>query len=403
MTDGVYKVSEVLDYLEQVTKADPFLTNLCVEGEVSGVNYNSRGHIYFNLKDETAAMSVAMWKSFRETGIDFTLKDGDKVVIRGYFNLYKERGTISIVARSIKKQGKGELYQKFLELKEKLEDKGMFDEMYKQPIPKYATRIGVVTAPTGAAIHDIIRNARIQNPGVEIILSPAIVQGPAASKSIADAIRRIDPLGLDLLIVGRGGGDIEDLWCFNEEEVAEAIFRAKTPIISAVGHETDTTIADFVADLRVATPTEAAKKACFSMSDMKDHLYRTEEEFDYRMNDILHRNRMQLERYKETILRFSPAQRLKSMRERLEFVSAHLNQKMTTKTNEMRQRISTLAGLLDAASPAKRLAGGYSYVVTEKGERLFEASQVEVGEEISLYLKKGELKAKVTERVVKDK
>lgn len=402
MTDSAYTVSEVLDYLENMTKADPFLTNLYVEGEVSGVNYNSRGHIYFNLKDEKAAMSVAMWKSFRDTGIDFTLKDGDKVVIRGYFNLWKERGTISIVARSIKKQGQGELYQKFLELKQELEDKGMFDAMYKQEIPKYATRIGVVTAPTGAAIHDIIRNARLQNPGVEIILCPAIVQGAAAAKSIANAIRRIDALGLDLLIVGRGGGDIEDLWCFNEEEVANAIFQAKTPIISAVGHETDVTIADFVADLRVATPTEAAKKACFSMADVKDDLYRLEEEYDYRMNDILHRKRMQLEKYGETIKTFSPEEKLKALRERVTYLEGAMHQRMNYGIEKARQQIASLAGLLDAASPAKRLSGGYSFVTTAAGTRLTEASQVEVGDEISLFLQKGMLKASVTEKVKED-
>ena len=402
MTNGVYKVSEVLDYLEDMTKSDPFLTNLSVEGEVSGVNYNSRGHIYFNLKDEIATMSVAMWKSFRETGIDFTLKDGDKVVIRGYFNLWKERGTISIVARSIKKQGQGELYQKFLMLKTELEDMGMFDAMYKKPIPKYATRIGVVTAPTGAVIHDIIRNARIQNPGVEIILCPAIVQGAGAAKSIAKAIRQIDALGLDLLIVGRGGGDIEDLWCFNEREVADAIFQAKTPIISAVGHETDTTIADFVADLRVATPTEAAKKACFSMADTKDELYRREEEFDYRMNDILHRKRMQLEKYGETMKSFSPEEKLKALRERMTYLESTMHQRMKYAIEGARQKISSLAGLLDAASPAKRLSGGYSFVTTSKGTRLTEASQVNVGDEISLYLQKGVLKASVTEKVKED-
>lgn len=402
MTDSAYSVSEVLDYVENMTKADPFLTNLYVEGEVSGVNYNSRGHIYFNLKDDRAAMSVAMWKSFRDTGIDFTLKDGDKVVIRGYFNLWKERGTISIVARSIKKQGQGELYQKFLELKEKLEDKGMFDSMYKQPIPKFANRIGVVTAPTGAVIHDIIRNARIQNPGVEIILCPAIVQGAGAAKSIAKAIRQIDALGLDLLIVGRGGGDIEDLWCFNEEEVANAIFQAKTPIISAVGHETDTTIADFVADLRVATPTEAAKKACFSMADTKDELYRREEEFDYRMNDILHRKRMQLEKYGETMKSFSPEEKLKALRERMTYLENAMHQRMQYAMEGARQKISSLAGLLDAASPAKRLSGGYSFVTTSKGTRLTEASQVNVGDDISLYLQKGVLKASVTEKVKED-
>lgn len=402
MTDSAYTVSEVLDYVENMTKADPFLTNLYVEGEVSGVNYNSRGHIYFNLKDEKAAMSVAMWKSFRDTGIDFTLKDGDKVVIRGYFNLWKERGIISIVARTIKKQGQGELYQKFLELKQELEEKGMFDPMYKKPIPKYATRIGVVTASTGAAIHDIIRNARLQNPGVEIILCPAIVQGAAAAKSIARAIRQIDELGLDLLIVGRGGGDIEDLWCFNEEEVADAIFQAKTPIISAVGHETDVTIADFVADLRVATPTEAAKKACFSMADVKDDLYRLEEAYDYRMNDSLRRYRMQLDKYKETIKTAGPEEKLKALRERLLYMKSSMDQCMNHRMEKARHQISYLAGLLDAASPAKRLSGGYSFVTAPSGERLTDATQVEVGDEISLFLQKGVLKASVTKKVKED-
>ena len=398
MKDGVYQVSEVLDHLDAVTKSDPFLTNLCVEGEVSGVNYNSRGHVYFNLKDEKASMSCAMWASFRASGLDFELTDGDKVVIRGYFNLWKERGTISIVARSIKRQGQGELYQKFLELKQELEEMGMFDPMYKKPIPKYATRIGVVTAPTGAVIHDIIRNARGQNPGVEIILCPAVVQGAGAEKSIAKAIKQIDKMGLDLLIVGRGGGDIEDLWCFNEREVADAIFHANTPIISAVGHETDVTISDYVADLRVATPTEAAKKACFSMEDMQDDLNQKAETFDYKMADAIRKYRMRLETYKESVRRFSPKERIKALRDKLGFMENNMHQLMNHKIDVCRGQIASMAGLLDAASPAKKLSGGYSFVTAPSGERLTDVNQVQVGEEISLFLQKGVLMASVTEK-----
>ena len=258
--------------------------------------------------------------------------------------------------------------------------------------------VPVLIPKTGAAIHDIIRNARLQNPGVEIILCPALVQGAGAAKSIAKAIKQIDALGLDLLIVGRGGGDIEDLWCFNEREVADAIFHATTPIISAVGHETDVTIADYVADLRVATPTEAAKKACFSMVDMQDGLNQKAEVFDYKMMDILGKYRMRLETYGESIRRFSPRERIKSLREKLGFIESTMHQKMNHKIDVTRGQIASMAGLLDAASPAKKLSGGYSFVTAPSGQRLTDVSQVSVGDEISLFLQKGVLKASVTEK-----
>ncbi len=256
----------------------------------------------------------------------------------------------------------------------------------------------MVTAATGAAIHDIIRNARLQNPGVEIILSPAQVQGAGAAKSIAKAIARIDALDLDILIVGRGGGDIEDLWCFNEREVADAIFHANTPIISAVGHETDVTIADFVADLRVATPTEGAKKACFSVSDMRDDLNHTAEEFDYKINDRIRRYRMRLDTFQESIKSFSPRERIKTLREKLSFLENSMHQRMNYKLEVTRGQLASLAGLLDAASPAKKLSGGYSFVTAPSGQRLTDVAQVNVGDEISLFLQKGVLKASVTEK-----
>lgn len=393
----VYSVSEVTKYMKNMVHADCFLSNVSVEGEVSNLTYHKTGHIYFTLKDKGAALSAAMWSSRRNTGLTYPMKEGDKVVVRGAFDIYEPRGTYSIIANRIEKAGVGDLYQKFLELKAELEERGMFDEMYKQPIPKYANRIGVVTAPTGAAIQDIIRNARLQNPSVEIILYPALVQGEGAAQSVAKGIEALDRLGLDVMIVGRGGGSLEDLWAFNEEAVANAIFQAKTPIISAVGHETDTTIADFVADIRVATPTEGAKRACFSLEDVRDEFERIEMNLSRQMEYKLNNYHMRLEHLLSQYKSMSPDEKLKSIRLSMQSLYTRLQTGMEKKIQNLRREISVKAATIEERSPAKRLAGGYSYVTSKAGKKLSDASSVSVGDEISLYLSKGQLKATVTE------
>ena len=244
---SIYSVGQVNTYIKNMFTQDFMLNRISVRGEVSNCKYHTSGHLYFSLKDASGSLACVMFAGQRK-GLAFSMKNGDRVVVSGSVSVYERDGKYQLYAREICLEGAGILYEKFLALKEELEEMGMFAQEYKQLIPRYIRRLGVVTAPTGAAIQDIRNITYRRNPYIEIILYPALVQGEGAKESIVKGIRALDQLGVDVMIVGRGGGSMEDLWAFNEEEVARAIFQCSVPIISAVGHETDVTIADFVAD-----------------------------------------------------------------------------------------------------------------------------------------------------------
>lgn len=271
MMKNVYSVGQVNTYIRNMFAQDFMMQRISIRGEVSNCKYHTSGHIYFTLKDEVGTINAIMFAGNRK-GLSFPMKEGDKVIATGSVEVYERDGKYQLYAREIELDGAGNLYLKFEALKHELEEMGMFAAEYKKPIPKYATRIGVVTAPTGAAVRDIQNIAGRRNPFVQLILYPALVQGDGAVESIVNGIHALDMLGLDVLIVGRGGGSIEDLWAFNEEAVARAIFECETPVISAVGHETDTTIADYVADLRAPTPSAAAELAVFDYYAMKEQM-----------------------------------------------------------------------------------------------------------------------------------
>ena len=254
---NVYSVKQVNAYIKNMFTQDFMLNRIYVKGEVSNCKYHTSGHIYFSLKDESGAIACIMFAGNRN-GLGFRMQDGQQVIALGNVTTYERDGKYQLYAKEIILDGAGLLYEKFEALKKELGEMGMFAPEYKQPIPKFAKRIGIVTAPTGAAIRDIINVASRRNPYVQLILYPALVQGDGAAPSIVKGIKMLDNQNVDVMIVGRGGGSIEDLWAFNEEIVVRAIFEAKTPIISAVGHETDTTIADYVADMRAPTPSAAA-------------------------------------------------------------------------------------------------------------------------------------------------
>ena len=258
----VYSVGQVNRYVKNMFIQDYVLRKVYVKGEVSNCKYHTSGHIYFSLKDETGVLSCVMFAGQRR-GLAFRMKDGDRVVVGGTVDVYERDGRYQMYAKEITLEGAGALYERFLALKAELEEMGMFAPEYKQPIPRFIRRLGVVTAPTGAAVQDIRNISLRRNPYLQIILYPALVQGDGAADSIVKGIRMLDEAGVDTIIVGRGGGSIEDLWAFNEESVARAIFACRTPVISAVGHETDVTIADYVADLRAPTPSAAAELAVF--------------------------------------------------------------------------------------------------------------------------------------------
>ena len=271
MTRNVYSVGQVNNYIKNMFAQDFMLHQISIKGEVSNCKYHSSGHIYFTLKDQTGTINAIMFAGNRK-GLSFQMKEGDKVVVTGSVEVYERDGKYQIYAREIELDGAGGLYLKFEALKRELEEMGMFAEEYKQPIPQFARRIGIVTAPTGAAVQDIRNIAARRNPYVQLILYPALVQGEGAAASIVNGIHALEQLGVDVMIVGRGGGSIEDLWAFNEEIVARAIFECTVPVISAVGHQTDWTIADYVADLRAPTPSAAAELAVFDYVQTKHML-----------------------------------------------------------------------------------------------------------------------------------
>ncbi|MBE5903298.1 MAG: exodeoxyribonuclease VII large subunit [Pseudobutyrivibrio sp.] len=396
MNKNVYSVSEVNTYIERMFKDDFMLGNLSLSGEVSNCKYNHTGHIYFTLKDDGAAISCVMFAGKRAKGLKFQMKDGDQIVVTGYVGVYKPYGTYQVYANEIELAGVGDLFAKFEALKAELEETGMFDAMYKKPLPTHAMKIGVVTAPTGAAVHDIIRVSKSRNPYVQIVLYPAQVQGEAAAPSIVAGIQCLDEMGLDVIIVGRGGGSIEDLWAFNEEIVAKAIFHATTPIISAVGHETDFTIADFVADRRAATPSQAAEYANFVYTDFANEINRCSDRLnralDYRLESYSER----LNNLKLRLQLLRPENKIKANQEKLEQLSIRLNNLMNAKIDRLENKLVAVSGRLDGLSPAKKLAAGFGYVTDEAGNRVDSVKMLSVGDNISIRVKDGSIESQIT-------
>ena len=257
---NVYTVKQVNAYIKNMFTQDFMLNRIYIKGEVSNCKYHTSGHLYFSLKDESGTIACVMFAGQR-SGLSFRMQEGQQVIVLGSVSVYERDGRYQVYAKEIVLDGAGLLYEKFIKLKKELEEMGMFAPEYKKPIPKYVRTVGVVTAPTGAAVRDIINITRRRNPYVQILLYPALVQGDGASESVVRGIRALEEAKVDVMIVGRGGGSIEDLWAFNEENVARAVFECSVPVISAVGHETDTTIIDYVADLRAPTPSAAAELA----------------------------------------------------------------------------------------------------------------------------------------------
>ena len=396
MNKNIYSVTQVNTYIERMFSDDFMLGNLSLTGEVSNCKYNHTGHIYFTLKDEKSAISCVMFAGKRAQGLKFTMKDGDKVVVTGYVGVYSPQGKYQVYANQIELAGVGDLYQRFEALKQELAESGMFDAMYKKPLPSHAMRIGVVTAPTGAAVHDIIRVSKTRNPFVQIILYPAQVQGEGAAPSIISGINCLDSMGLDVIIVGRGGGSIEDLWAFNEEEVARAIFHAQTPIISAVGHETDVTIADFVADRRAATPSQAAELANFVYQDFAGQLQRYSDKLnralDYKIDSIEER----LNNYKLRLQLLRPENKIKANEEKLSQLALRLSSLMQARLDRYESRLVALSGRLDGLSPAKKLAAGFGYVTDGGGVRVDSIEQLKVGDSFSVRIKDGSIDGEIT-------
>ena len=381
-------------YVKNMFTQDFVLQKVYVKGEVSNCKYHPSGHIYFSLKDETGVLSCVMFAGQRR-GLAFRMKNGDKVVAGGSVDVYERDGRYQLYAREIALEGAGALYERFLALKEELEEMGMFAQEYKQPIPHFIHRLGVVTAPAGAAVQDIRNISLRRNPYLQIILYPALVQGEGAADSIVRGIRMLDQAGVDVIIVGRGGGSIEDLWAFNEEKVARAIFECNTPVISAVGHETDFTIADFVADMRAPTPSAAAELAVDdfrqiirSCQDYQDRLQRS-------MQNKLDILRAYLKQYQMKMDYLSPATRLQDNRQRLVDLEEELRGAMKEKIKTDRHTLSLYLERYKGLSPLNKLNQGYSFVTDREGKSVTSTGQVQKGEFLEISVTDGVIEAEV--------
>ena len=396
MRKNIYSVGQVNKYIKNMFAQDFMLHLISIKGEVSNCKYHTSGHIYFTLKDKAGAMSAVMFAG-NAKNMTFRMKDGDQVVVTGSVEVYEKMGTNQIYARQIELDGEGNLYLRFEQLKKELEEMGMFAAEYKRPIPKYAGKIGVVTAQTGAAIQDIRNISGRRNPYVQLILYPALVQGEGAAQSIVNGIHALDRMGLDIIIVGRGGGSIEDLWAFNEEIVARAIFECNTPVISAVGHETDWTIADFVSDRRAPTPSAAAELAVFDYRQMIDQLSNIKKRMDSNLSGKIEFYRERLSHIKTRVSYSSPANRLNENRKRLADFEERLLLLMQQQIKDKRQKLIMLSTRLDADSPVKKLSQGYAYVSKEDGRNIHSAADITCGDNIDIYLIDGRAKAVISE------
>ena len=393
--DRIYSVKQVNSYIKRTLDGDFLLSDIYVRGEISNCKYHSSGHIYFSLKDESGVLAAVMFASYAMK-LPFRLENGKKVVVRGNVSVYERDGKYQLYAKSVEAEGEGDLYRKFEELKKKLEESGMFAPEYKRPIPKFSYRIGVVTAETGAVIRDIYNVASRRNPYCQITLYPAQVQGEGAADTICAGIERLDRMGLDVIIVGRGGGSIEDLWAFNEESVARAIFNSETPVISAVGHETDFTIADFVADLRAPTPSAAAELAVFDynrfLSDLSDIKY----SLGLHMDNIVSRNKAQARQYRLIMDKLSPYNRLLQRMQYLQDLRNRLDAIADKKLASAKEQLGLRTERLEGLSPLARLSAGYSYVTGADGKPVKSVSGVKEGEKLSVFLKDGIIDADVS-------
>jgi exodeoxyribonuclease VII large subunit len=433
-------VTALTKYIKKKFDVDPHLQDIWIKGELSNVKIHSRGHMYFTVKDEHAKIQAVMFAGFNRS-LNFTPEDGMKVLLRGEVTVYEPSGNYQIYVKEMQPDGIGNLYLAFEELKRKLEAEGLFAAEIKKPIPKYPKFVGVITSPTGAAIRDIITTIKRRYPVATVILIPALVQGIHAAPSIVKAIKTANELGyIDVLIVGRGGGSIEELWAFNEEIVAREIFRSQVPIISAVGHETDYTIADFVADLRAPTPTGAAELAVPHLTELlekvtdkqtrllramktkltneKDRLnqikksyafkypknlyVQKEQELDKMMERlekqgkfVIERKREQWKNLSELLKRNHPLKQYQKAEERFKTIVKSLEKEMNQRLKEKQMAFQSIISKLDALSPLKIMERGYGLVYNQSQQLVKSVEQVQPGEFVTVNLKDGHLDCQI--------
>ncbi len=397
--EEICTVSQVNLYIKNMFMRDYALQRIRVKGEISNCKYHSSGHIYFTVKDRSSQLSCVMFASYTKN-LAFRMQEGQSVIVQGKISIYERDGKYQMYATNVMQEGTGRLYEEYEQLKKQLLAEGLFDSSRKKGIPKYAQKVGVVTAQTGAVIQDICNISHRRNPYVQIILYPAQVQGEGAHRTIIRGLEYFGETDVDTVIIGRGGGSIEELWEFNQEALAYAIADCKKPVISAVGHETDTTIADYVADLRAPTPSAAAELAVFSWREfemaMKEYSYT----LNWQMDNILQQKRMRLKYYGTEISHASPkdllAQRRLYLGEYTDRLQAAMVQKMTSARHQMELYAEGLKGL----SPLNKLKGGYSYVSDMHGKNVRSVKGLEKGQKLRLAMRDGTAAVRVEDVTV---
>lgn len=398
---NVYTVEKLNAYIKNMFSQDFLLRSIVVSGEASNVKYHSSGHIYFTLKDKNSAISCVMYDRY-VNALTFKLTDGMQIEVSGSVNVYVKTGSYQVYATDIVSSGAGTLHEQYEKLKKELYDQGMFDARYKRPIPKYARKVGVVTSQTGAAIQDILRIARNRNPYVQIVLYPALVQGVGAKESIVAGINAFQNTDVDVIIVGRGGGSIEDLWAFNERCVAEAIFNSNIPIISAVGHEIDTTISDYVADWREPTPTAAAEKAIFSyeefIKDIDNYRYKLNKLMDGRISQA----RYYVNHMQTRLDSLSPEAQIKFKRIKYINMISQLESIMQGIMDKKKNSLLVYIERMKALSPLDRLSHGYAYLTDSDGAKISDVNDVNVGDMLTLTMRNGYINAQALNKVVEE-
>ncbi len=398
MAQNVLSISQLNEYIRGRMDSDPLLTQVAVRGEISNYKLYPSGHHYFTLKDETSALKCVMFKG-NAMRLRFRPENGMKIIAMGKISVFPRDGAYQLYCSAMAMDGVGDLYAAFEQLKRKLDAQGLFDPAHKKPLPKYPGTIGIITSSAGAAIHDMLRILRKRYPLSRVYLLPVRVQGAEAPGEIAAAIRYANYWKLaDLLIVGRGGGSIEDLWAFNDERVAYAIYESEIPVISAVGHEPDVTISDFVADLRAATPSNAAELAVPDQDALRQNLDALTAAMASGLNRQIRSAQQHLKVLSQSAALKSPDGYLQQQRKNLELLTNRLvsaqNQNITRKNQQYIAAVSKL----DAMSPLKVLARGYSMTQNEQGEVVRSVNQIEVGERIAVNLSDGRLSATVTKK-----
>ena len=383
-------VSEVTNYIKKIMDNDFILSNLSVKGEISNLKYHSSGHIYFSLKDNSGKVNCVMFKS-KAILLDIDLQEGMEVIIKGRASIYPATGSFQLYCDEIKKEGQGDLFIKFEKLKQKLSNMGYFDEEHKKLLPKYPERIGVVTSPTGAAIRDIINVSKRRNEIVDIILYPAKVQGEGAYKEVIEGIKYFNKnKSVDLIIVGRGGGSIEELWNFNEEDLAKAIFNSNIPIISAVGHEIDFTISDFVSDVRAATPSQGAEIAVPLLMDIENKIADISKALDITIENKLKRCRNELMSSEKILKLHSPMTKIVNSYLDVEKLKDRLDFAISSRIKREKLNIESLNNLLSAYNPVKVISKGYAIIEDEHENLIVSKEQLCEEKNIKVSLKDGE-------------